>query len=154
MVRTLLNRKAKAWWYHRQLREYGNIAEARRGEHRSLRDTVRTLRDGLRNGGFITIGRGGWSFHYAEGCTLSGYGGDEDDETIQAAIALGIPVCDSRTVPDERICETVGFPMPGLSRSGDNFPRMFQTVPYAEYFAMAEAIGARVLNLGKSNAAR
>ena len=40
----LLRADAKSWWYHKQLRERGNIAEAIKREHESMRSTIKLMR--------------------------------------------------------------------------------------------------------------
>ena len=39
----LLRSDARGWWYHRQLRERGQTAEAIKLEHQSIRSSLRTL---------------------------------------------------------------------------------------------------------------
>jgi hypothetical protein len=146
-VRSFLNQDAKNWWYHAELRRQGQIREARRREHQSIRDNVKTLRLAIKNGGFITLGRGGWTLHISSGHTHSGYGCD-DSGMVKAAIHLGLHGWDSRVIPDERIYETVGLPMAVpdkcVSANPDYMPEAFRFYPFAHVAPMYAALGAKV----------
>lgn len=78
----------------------------------------------LASGGYVSHGRGGYSAHYENigarwkdpesGCTgtqyssLSGCG----PELWEQAVAAGVPCHDTTTIPDDRIYDVVGFPIP------------------------------------------
>lgn len=101
-VYTLLNRNVKAWWYHAQLRKQGNPTEARKRERASLRSSVSSLRNCLKNGGsLILTPRGGYDWNLEVGIEhenttptstvtshVLGYG----DYMIDVAKLLGIPI--------------------------------------------------------------
>ncbi len=114
-------------------------------ERRSIRGNARHLRECVANGGYLAIGRGGWTLHIADGHTLSGYGADTDG-VVLAALHLGIPCIDSRSVPDSRIVETVRLPMVGLSRVD---PAPWGALSYAPLAYVAEQyrrLGAMLTN--------
>jgi hypothetical protein len=106
-----LRQSARRWWYHEHLRQVGEIEEARKREHDSVRSTVKGLRQCLDGRGYLTIGRGGWTLHHSRHGWTSGYGADTSG-TVRAARRLGVPVIDSRTVPDDLIGLTLPAPIP------------------------------------------
>jgi hypothetical protein len=98
------------------------------------------------SGGHLSIGRGGYVLHYAEGCTLSGY----DCDTIkQACIARGLPVIDSRMVAFEKVYDlAVCGPMIAVGRDAN--PPPWHGLSYAPLRVVAAAYrdaGAEVFNL-------
>ena len=148
-----------------QLRRQGREREARTKERESIRRNARHLRDALACGGFATVGRGGWSLRTSETATLQGYGGT-DYPVIAAAIRVGIPVIDTRTIPEDRIAaHALRGPMPGIRESrlccslgrcvgsepcmkdhkGDGY-RSLDTAPLAWWVPEAARIGATVYN--------
>lgn len=105
----LLNDEAKRWWYYRQLREQGNVAEARRKERESIRSTIKTIREAQKYpAAYMSWGAYGMTFHYSRNSRLSG-----GDPKFYAEICrrFGIPVIDTRSIPVERITETISIPM-------------------------------------------
>jgi hypothetical protein len=148
----------REWWYHRDLRKWGNHEEARKREHQSARSTVRCLRLAIQNGGFVKMGRGGWSLHYGDddrgklkysNCVLSGYGCDTS-HTVRAAMLLGILAIDTRDIPDDQIHETVSLPMakPGIEereRFGGS-SEWLDSVPPPVAARKYAALGATVYN--------
>ena len=147
----ILNGDAKAWWYHAKLRRDGNVIEARRRERQSILDKVGSLREAITNGGFLSIGRGGWSLNMSRHHRLSGYESDIDFPIAQACILLGIPILDSTTIPDERILETIRMPMAAPEGEADAEPEggyhSFSLAPFPVVARMYVAIGATVYNL-------
>ena len=151
---TLLNNDAKRWWYHRQLREQGQAAEARKRERDSIREHIKVLKTAV----FATVGRGGWSIYYVWDYThskdhlskLCGYG-DTSEPMIQACIMLDIPVCNSITISDDNIYETIRFPLPAHPENSMlGNPDAYHSLDYAPFsdvFAMYKKIGAEVYNL-------
>jgi hypothetical protein len=117
----ILDASARAWWYHRQLREQGRADEARSRERASTRERVSSLKQARANGGFVTIGRGGWTLHIAPNHKLQGIG-DLSDPIPQCALRLGLPILDSTTIPDDKIHLTVALPFAQVG-----------AVPRAEY---------------------
>lgn len=68
-----LRSDAREWWYHKDLRKRGQISEARQREHDSLRSNVRSLRQAIANGSFLTIGRtGGAAYSPDANTSISG----------------------------------------------------------------------------------
>ena len=104
----LLDQDARAWWYFKQLRRRGMRKEARKQERASIRSHVKDIREALANDGYFTQGRGGWALHIRDGKTLSGYGCDDSFAQVCRSIFGG---WDSRTIPDDKIYQTVGFPI-------------------------------------------
>ena len=148
---SILNDDAKAWWYHIKLRGDGDVVEARRRERQSILDKVASLREALDNGGFLSIGRGGWSLNMSRHHRLSGYESDIDFPIAQACILLGIPILDSTTIPDERILETIHLPMAVPEGEAEAEPeggyRSFSCAPFPVIARMYAGLGATVYNI-------
>lgn len=113
-VLSILRRDAQAWWYHRELRERGEVKEAAQRERHSIRENVKALRS-ARDDGYLMLGRGGWTLHQyknkgGSACT-QGYG-DGTRGLPAAARHLGVPVIDTRTIPDHSTLRTIAIPMP------------------------------------------
>ena len=111
---SILNDRAKRWWYHRHLREAGRAEEARRQERAQIRDDVRRLRASLECGGFLINAWGGWTLHYGERQRLQSSRPGLDAPIPQACLLLGIPVIDLTTIPADRINEVLKLPSPDL----------------------------------------
>lgn len=126
-VLRLLFQKARRWWYHQELRERGQIAEARRRERQSVRNNVERLAEAR----VLHIGRGGWCLYRDGRARLEGYGG-ADDLFVQAAICAGVPSFDTTVVPDEKLAGLLRGPYPGDDPLGA--------------LRHARALGARVWN--------
>lgn len=142
----LLDRAARSWWYNRQLRERGQIAEARKRERASIRDKARDLKQARANGGFVTVGRGGWTLHIDRSHTLKGYG-DLSDVIPQCALLLGLPVVDSTTIPDEKIHLTLALPFAQVGASPRAEYGSFDPAPIEVVARMYAELGATVYNL-------
>ena len=56
-IYSIVNHEAKAWWYHKKLREQGQTQEARKRERESIRSTIRTIRAAR----LFSVGRGGFT---------------------------------------------------------------------------------------------
>jgi hypothetical protein len=109
--------------------------------------TIESIESALAvSGGHLSIGRGGYVLHYAEGSTLSGY----DCDTIkQACIARGLPVIDSRNVSLEKVIE-LAFRGPMIAVGRDANPPPWHALSYAPLPIVAAAYrnaGAEVFNL-------
>lgn len=105
-------------------------------------DIARALRT---LGGHLSIGRGGFTLHY-ENCRLSGY----DDDVIKAqAIAMGLPVIDSRRLPFEIAAKlAIHGPMIAVNRPADAGPwHGFSSAPLAIVAAAYRHAGADVHNI-------
>jgi hypothetical protein len=97
-------------------------------------------------GGHLSIGRGGFTLHYACGATLSGY----DCETIKAVcIAAGVPVIDSRMVAFEDVVRlAVRGPMAAVGEEPSSPPyHAFSYAPLATLADAYRAAGAEVFNI-------
>lgn len=116
----------------------------RKTENPALRDYDDYIASALRTeGGHLSIGRGGFTLHYARGARLSGY----DCETIKACcIGAGLPVIDSRMVAFEDVVRlAVRGPMAAVGE--DQSPPPYHALSYAPLAVLADAYrasGARV----------
>lgn len=150
----LLRNEAKMWWYHSDLRRQGSAKKARTLEHESVRNTINRLRDTIKSKGYGSVGRGGYSLHYIPSpqgnltygkATLSGYG-DINSPLMQVAIKLGIPVKDSTIIPDDRIIETLKFPMVGLQEIDSKPYNSLSYAPLSHVFNLYRELGAKIYN--------
>lgn len=166
-ILAILRADAEAWWYHRQLREQGQLAEAAQLERGSIRGSLRSLREAVKSGGFLAIGRGGPTLHTSAHCKVQGYVADKG---VFGAAALLVPVVDTRTVPDSKLGALISLPMAQVGcTERDRFgpedqeianmlfpayvaalhgatgvPGALDYVPPAMYAAMAAELGATV----------
>lgn len=97
-------------------------------------------------GGHLSIGRGGFTLHYRNGATLSGY----SCQAIKAqCIAAGLPVIDSRCVAFDIVVQlTLGGPLVAVGRDAQRAP--WHALSYAPLRAVAiryAAAGAEVWNI-------
>jgi len=146
----LLRQHAKGWWYFKDLRSRGRHEEARAKEHKSTRSLIGQLRETIKNSGYLSIGRGGWTLHIDDGHTLSHYGGIAAD-IPQACNLLNIPIIDSTTIGDDLIVQTLSIPLVGIKRT-DQAP--FHSMAYAPLKQVAQRyknLGATVYNLSLQN---
>ena len=140
-VYRVLDTDARRWWYHRRLRDDGSTAEARRRERASIREQVRRLRTTLANGGYLHVGRGGWSLHVSDASRLEGHGGI-GDAIPQACLLVGIPVLDTTTVPDENLLPLLRLPMIGIQRCDPEPWSSTSFAPFARVVPRYVALGA------------
>jgi len=152
-VYKILDNAARAWWYHRQLRERGEHEEARALERKSILGHVQTLRQCLENKGFATVGRGGWTIHYNKWGTLSHCYPGVDRPMIRCCLRLGIPVCDSTMLPGNLIGKVVGVPMASIDPDPEPVTgyHSFSYAPVEYVFRLYEELGATVYNLEVAN---
>jgi hypothetical protein len=144
----LLNRDAKAWWYHKQLRERGQTEEARKRERDSIKSDVDTLRKCIADGGYASIGRGGWGIHYHNG-TLSGYGGIDSPE-MQACLMLGIPIVNTRDADISVAYLACKMPIIAVGKAPDAPPWHGMSYAPLDYvFGKLSEAGALVYNWPK-----
>lgn len=108
-VLRLLFQSARRWWYHRRLRERGEVDEARWRERRSVQEHIRYIEEAT----VLHIGRGGWTLYRHGGGRLEQRAGCVDDLFVQAAICAGVPTFDTTTVPDESLGALLHGPCPG-----------------------------------------
>ncbi len=149
---SVLDEKARSWWYHKELREKGQVTEARKRERKAIRDSIRTIKLALENGGYATISQSGGTFtiNYGDGCNVSGY----DESLVTSAWLAGIPVVDWRFV--ESSADIISMPMPcignsniytdkmqdDIDRLGDDYPSAYSYVPVHDYIQRAMQVGA------------
>ncbi len=107
-VLRLLFQSARRWWYHRRLRERGEVAEARRRERRSVQEHVRCIEKAT----VLHVGCGVWTLYRHGWAWLQGYGG-LDNLVVQAALCAGVPAFDTTTIPDENLVALLRGPFPG-----------------------------------------
>jgi hypothetical protein len=105
---------AKEWWYHAELRQRGQHAEAFQREHASTRSSLQDIRATLANDGWLQIGRGGATLHYSPNAHVEGL----HPHHIRACIAAGIPTMDSTGLDIGDVYElSVRGPMAGFADS-------------------------------------
>lgn len=89
-----LREDARAWWWHKQLRDRGDTKEARRLENEAVRKSIQYLKDAS----YFSIGRGGGTLHTTKSYWISGI--CKGAGKIKACILLGIPGYDSTEIND------------------------------------------------------
>src|SRR5215470_5117809 len=119
----------------------------RRSDDPTLRDYGEYIVSALRtDGGHLSIGRGGFTLHYARGARLSGY---DCDEVKACCIAAGLPVIDSRMVAFEDVVRlAVRGPMVAVGEEAS--PPPYHALSFAPFRVVAQAYraaGAEVSNL-------
>lgn len=145
-IYSILDRDARRWWYNADLRRAGMVKEARNRERDSIKRNAQTLRKALR-GGWLSIGRGGWTLHYEKGARLSHYGG-LDEPIPQCCLLLHIPIIDTTTIPDDRITETIRFPMAAFEGECDEPPyNSLSFAPLDHVASLYKGLGATLYNL-------
>jgi hypothetical protein len=145
LLSDLLLQKAQLWWYHKQLRDQGNIKEADRRERNSIASSLRDLKDVKKNGGWCSVGRCGWTLHPEPGVQVYNLGTMES-EYPRACLILGIQVIDTTTIPDSEITATPMFPM--ASMTPDDPPwGSCSYAPVAVVAALYAALGATLYNI-------
>lgn len=98
MLYTILNKEAKAWWYHKQLRSQGQAGEARKRERQSIKSDISFLRALIQQKGFVRrCGDGTYhssQLRESENCTYTReFGGYRHGQgLVDACISLGIKV--------------------------------------------------------------
>lgn len=98
------------------------------------------------SGGYLFLGRGGFSLHFARGATLSGYA---CDEIKSACVAAGLPVIDARNIDYGSLVELV-FRGPMVAVGRDPDPQPWYALSYAPLDAVAASYarkGAEISNL-------
>jgi hypothetical protein len=145
LLSDLLLGKAQNWWYHKELRRQGKIEEAQDKERRSVLSTLRDLKDAKANGGFCTVGRGGWTLHPRAGTICSNYGGMES-EYPRACLMMGIPLINSLTVPGYEISKAISFPMASLKPSEPPWG-WCSFAPFEVVAALYACLGATLYNI-------
>jgi len=90
-VYSILDRQARNWWYHVELRQRGKAAEAREKERESIKNTVSALREAKESGGYAIALRGRHLLFINERTSQSGY---SPTDTVSLCRLVGIPVLD------------------------------------------------------------
>ncbi len=138
----LLDGAARNWWYHAELRRNGKADEARKLERKSIRDHARMWREARDNGGFLHLGRGGFTLHYSENARLQGY---DCDHEKACAVIVGVTVIDTRAMPLNAAARTLRFPMATMGKPDPEPWHSMSYAPVAAVAAMYQAAGAAVL---------
>ncbi len=146
---TLLDHNARRWWYHLELRKRGQIAEARRRERQSIRENIRTLRQARDNGGFLIIGRHGWTLYLARWHTLRSHYPGIEQPFPQCCLLLGIPIIDTTTIPDRDLGQTLRFPIANIHPDPEppGGYRALDHAPIAHVARLYRDLGATIHNL-------
>jgi|CXWL01.1.fsa_nt_gi hypothetical protein len=126
LVYKLLNQEAKNWWYHSDLRKQGQHDKARELERKSMKGTIETLRNVVKYGGYLSLGRKAWSIEVNRHptswskadspsyCTTSvqGYYGLNRSTHYEAIFhALKLPIIDSRNIDDKQVWDLIAMPL-------------------------------------------
>lgn len=145
LLSDLLEKNAKDWWYHKELRRQGKVEEAQKRERMSTRSILKDLKDAKANDGWCSVGRGGWTLHPRSGVTVSNYVG-MDSCYPRACIMMGIPVIDSTTIPDSEISQSILFPMAAINPDLPPWGSC-SYAPVAVVAALYAAIGATLYHI-------
>lgn len=97
-------------------------------------------------GGYLSVGRGGFILHFRNGAMRSGY----DCETIKAqCIAAGLPVIDSRSVAFDVVAHlTLAGPLVAVGREPEPAPwHGLSSAPLHAVAARYAAAGAEIWNI-------
>jgi len=142
-VYEILNFGAKNWWAHRQLRDQGKDAEARRGERRDILSDINTLRKAQ----YLLIAHGRWIILTGRHANVSGYGGMEYP-LVLASVLLGVPCVDYSEI-DRDIGIILPVPGPDYpSRTGHI--GMLDDVSFDIHAAIARFVGAKLYNIDEA----
>lgn len=92
----LLNADAKAWWYFRKLREWGQAAVARENERESIRTCIRNVRTAAASNGYLLIvaDQSRFVMTLSDQQVLSGHGDVSHYQRL--CTHLGVPVFNLR----------------------------------------------------------
>jgi hypothetical protein len=124
-----LRNNARTWWHHSDLRKRGAHKEARSLEHKSIRQTIKHLRDAKAYGGYLSLAGAQWSltiYEHAPNWTSSKqtysvqgyYSADDSCYLENACKLLDIPTLDSRAI-DENERVSFALKMPLIARTKD-----------------------------------
>ena len=148
-IKKILLEDAKGWWHYKNLRNAGKSQEAEELENADVRSNYNFLLIVKKSNGWATIGRGGWCIYENRHHYMSGYEKRiKDSAMLQACIILGIPICDSTMIPDDKIIGVMKFPL--ASRKDTKQKDKYNSMDYAPFpivFRMYEKLGAKVYNL-------
>jgi hypothetical protein len=136
----ILNFGAKSWWAHKQLRDLGKHAEARREERRNILSDLVTVRSAL----YILVGHGRFVIVTGPYSNVSGYG-EMEHPLVLACVLRGVPCVGYSKLDRET---TIILPIPGPT-----FPnptgqvRLLDDVSFAVHAAIANFAGAQLYNI-------
>jgi hypothetical protein len=143
-----LRDEAQNWWYHAQLRQFGEVTEAVKLEHRTLRSNLETIRYAIRTPDcYVSCGFGGTTVHM-KNKTHSSYGPwDEWALTRVLVEHCGVTLIDIRKMPN--VIKSVGLPMvvvddPARIDKGEVHAMSF--VHLDTYVEKARELGAEIRN--------
>ena len=151
-VYSLLDADARNWWANKRDRERGDVAGARQRERESIRNSIQALRE-AREGGYLTIGRGGHTLHRYDNrsgsASTQGYEQNLEGTTGKCCLLLGIPIIDSTTIPDSIIAQTCSLPMGKRNLEMCDAPPWggMSFAPLPVVAAAYEALGATLYNI-------
>lgn len=146
MIMYLLTQKAKAWWYHAELRKKGEHAEAEKREQASIAHNL----DNLRNATWVHIGEFGQTIYQERKFRENGHSdskvelhGGWDNELIVCAYLAGVPIIDTTTVTMENRYK--GLKLPLVAKHADDL----DDPPYGPLdFAPLHVVALMWLELG------
>lgn len=143
----ILRNDTRAWWYHKQLRDYGHIEKARKRENQSIRSNVSQFREAIvTEGAYLSIGRGGHTLHL-HNCTISGYE-DANGPTAQICRKLNIPIINTTTIPDKIVILATKLPLVAVGDKPENPPYgSLSYAPLPVVAGMYAQLGATIENL-------
>ena len=142
-----LRADARAWWYHRTLRDRGEHTEAGARERASIRSNVDVIRKTIAtSGAYVSTGMGGTTIHYGRGCSLSSHSRLEHFPAAEILVEIGLPLVDTRPVANK--WRLIDLPLVAVGHDPDPAPwSSMSYAPLDEYAARARALGAVVVNL-------
>ena len=133
---------------HRELRRWGEAAEAARRERASIRLHLDVIRRALATtDAHVSAGRFDTTVHYARGATLSSPEPFERMATALALAALGLPLIDTRSAPDPWALVRLPLVAVGEDPDGPPWHDTLSRAPLVVYAARAQGLGAVVVNL-------
>ena len=138
----ILNFGAKSWWAHKQLRDMGKIAEARREERRNILDDLKTVCSAL----YILVSHGRFVIVTGPHSTVSGYG-EMEHPLVLACVLRGIPCVEYSNLDRET---SIILPVPSPTypnRTGQI--RLLDDVSFAIHAALANFAGAQLYNINR-----
>ena len=144
-----LNRDAKRWWYHSELRNRGKHEEARALERKSIRDGLKTIRETLDTpDAYVTVGMGGIVLHTV-GRTITHYSRELSSWAVVDYLV------NARKVPCVNYLEGTAYspslPIPQVGRT-ENEPGEITSLTYVTvgtFLDMFVARGGVVINWPK-----
>lgn len=130
--------ETQAWWYHHELRQRGDIKEALRREHESMRSDLKTIRTAR----LATIGRGGSTIYLPNGTRITA------SWPIPVIQHLACPVIDMRDMETSRLLDfSIRGPMVDVDRTEDEGTGPYDWVTLETYIRLARTAGAEVRNV-------